>query len=270
MPALYANAPAEVADEAGRLVALAWCLLGCGAVAAAVLVAGVTAPYGRYNTAGRSWIYGWNVPGRLAWFVQEMPCVVASATALAYAPGELSRAQMALLAAFAVHYFHRACVFPFRMVGSKPSSLMTTVLAFAFCAANGYMQTRWITAHAQPWLDSVPALTMATGLVLFVVGMAINIHSDSILLNLRKPGETGYVIPRGGMFDYVSGANFFGEIVEWLGFALAGGCHLVPLSFALFTMCNIGPRALHHHAWYLTKFRDEYPRHRRALVPFVL
>ena len=27
--------------------------------------------------------------------------------------------------------------------------------------------------------------------------MAINIHSDSILRNLRKPGETTYKIPRG-------------------------------------------------------------------------
>ena len=32
---------------------------------------------------------------------------------------------------------------------------------------------------------------------MFLVGMAINIHSDHILRNLRKPGETGYVIPRG-------------------------------------------------------------------------
>ena len=32
---------------------------------------------------------------------------------------------------------------------------------------------------------------------MFVAGMIINIHSDHILRNLRKPGETGYKIPRG-------------------------------------------------------------------------
>jgi 3-oxo-5-alpha-steroid 4-dehydrogenase 1 len=54
-------------------------------------------------------------------------------------------------------------------------------------------------------------------------GMWINIQSDGILRNLRKPGETGYKIPRGGLFRYVSGANFLGEIVEWSGFAIAAG-----------------------------------------------
>ncbi len=35
------------------------------------------------------------------------------------------------------------------------------------------------------------------GVILFLVGMIINIHSDSVLRNLRKPGEQGYKIPRG-------------------------------------------------------------------------
>lgn len=35
------------------------------------------------------------------------------------------------------------------------------------------------------------------GLLLFYIGMAINIHSDYILRNLRKPGEVVYRIPTG-------------------------------------------------------------------------
>ena len=51
---------------------------------------------------------------------------------------------------------------------------------------------------------------------------------------------------QGGMFNYISGANFFGESVEWMGYALA--CwHLPAFAFAIFTVCNIGPRAFHHH-----------------------
>ncbi len=38
---------------------------------------------------------------------------------------------------------------------------------------------------------------MLTGTLLFVAGMVVNIHSDHILRNLRKPGETGYKIPQG-------------------------------------------------------------------------
>lgn len=59
--------------------------------------------------------------------------------------------------------------------------------------------------------------------------MGINITHDRMLLALRKKAgvesEEGssqreYKIPRGGLFEYVSGANYFGEIVEWMGFGL--------------------------------------------------
>ena len=46
------------------------------------------------------------------------------------------------------------------------------------------------------------------GVGIFLLGLATNIHSDYILINLRKPGETGYKIPTGGMFEYVSAANY--------------------------------------------------------------
>jgi 3-oxo-5-alpha-steroid 4-dehydrogenase 1 len=89
------------------------------------------------------------------------------------------------------------------------------------------------------------------------------------LATLRKPGETGYKIPFGGAFNYVSGANYFGEILEWVGFAVASGGASPAVSFAVFTMCNIGPRAFHHHAWYLKTFGEKYPKHRKALIPFI-
>lgn len=40
------------------------------------------------------------------------------------------------------------------------------------------------------------------GLLLFCIGVWINIHSDTILRNLRKPGEHGYKIPRGMYFIF--------------------------------------------------------------------
>ena len=48
------------------------------------------------------------------------------------------------------------------------------------------------------------------GIILWGAGAYINIESDKRLMNLRKPGESGYKIPRGGMFEYVSAANYFG------------------------------------------------------------
>uniref|UniRef100_A0A0K0CUJ9 S5A_REDUCTASE domain-containing protein n=1 Tax=Angiostrongylus cantonensis TaxID=6313 RepID=A0A0K0CUJ9_ANGCA len=98
--------------------------------------------------------------------------------------------------------------------------------------------------------------------------MFINTTSDRILRSLRRPGETGYRIPRGGLFEYVSGANFFGEIVEWTGFAVMSQS-LPAFAFVFFTVCNLGPRAIHHHQWYLNRFPN-YPKDRKALIPFVL
>jgi len=44
--------------------------------------------------------------------------------------------------------------------------------------------------------------------------------------------------------------NFFGEIVEWTGFAVA--CWSLPATaYAIFTACNIGPRAISHHRFVL-------------------
>ena len=106
------------------------------------------------------------------------------------------------------------------------------------------------------------------GVIMFFTGVWINTNSDDRLRNLRRPGESGYKIPTGGMFEYVSGANFFGEIIEWAGFALASWS-LPAACFAFCTLLNVGPRAIQHHQWYLEKFGDKYPKHRRALVPFV-
>jgi 3-oxo-5-alpha-steroid 4-dehydrogenase 1 len=106
-------------------------------------------------------------------------------------------------------------------------------------------------AHFSPASQSAAGLLaphFVLGLSLFALGMAINWQADDILRNLRKPGETGYSIPRGGFFEMVSGANFFGEICEWAGFAVAAWS-LPAAAFAAFTFCNIAPRGAQHHAW---------------------
>ena len=75
-------------------------------------------------------------------------------------------------------------------------------------------------------------------------------------------------MPRGGLFRYVSCPNYLGEILEWLGWAVATWS-LAGLAFAVFTLSNLGPRAFSHHRWYQERFPD-YPPERRALLPFLL
>ena len=106
------------------------------------------------------------------------------------------------------------------------------------------------------------------GVTLFALGFGLNVHSDRVLRSLRAPGETGYRIPFGGGFAYVSAPNYLGEILEWLGFALAAQT-LAAWAFAAFTVANLAPRALSNHRWYRERFPD-YPLRRRALIPFPL
>ena len=100
-----------------------------------------------------------------------------------------------------------------------------------------------------------------------LVGFAICFHADRVLRHLRKPGETGYKIPHGGFYRWVSSPNYLGEIIEWTGFAVMTW-NLPGLAFMVFTIANLFPRAFSHHRWYLDKFPD-YPKNRKAIIPFI-
>ena len=101
-----------------------------------------------------------------------------------------------------------------------------------------------------------------------MLGLGTNLRADEILLRLRRPGESGYKVPTGGFYRFVSCPNYLGEIVEWLGWALATWS-LPGLAFALYPIANLAPPALAHHHWYHDTF-PEYPRGRKTLIPFVL
>ncbi|KAF4720251.1 3-oxo-5-alpha-steroid 4-dehydrogenase 1, partial [Perkinsus olseni] len=102
--------------------------------------------------------------------------------------------------------------------------------------------------------------------------LLLNLHSDHILRNLRKGEGDGqkYYTPYGGMFRFISCPNYLGEIMEWLGYAMASGWGLAPVSFAFCTFANLFPRALEVHKWYRAKFEDYNKLNRKAILPFLL
>ncbi|XGW19023.1 hypothetical protein V3C99_003103 [Haemonchus contortus] len=238
---------------------LSWLMIISGVFVMVSLLLGMRAVYGRYTIQS-----SFTIPTRYAWFIQELPSFVIP---VYYIVGCRSVAGFIVLAAFIIHYFNRTFIYPFQLKSGNGSPWFICLSAIAFCTWNGYLQGSYHGQYYDPSSFFSNCLTFI-GMSMFAMGMFINIHSDSILRSLRKPGETGYKIPRGGLFEYVSGANFVGEIVEWAGFAIMSGS-LPAMAFAIFTACNIGPRAIQHHQWYLSKFPD-YPRDRKAVIPFVL
>jgi len=223
----------------------------------------IVAPYGRHGRSG----WGPTVPARVGWIVMETPATLLFLGV--YLTGE-RRAEvvpLVLLVLWQSHYLWRAFGYPFRLraSGRMPISLMA--MAIAFNSLNAYINARWISAvghYATSWLLDPRFLV---GVALFVGGYALNHASDHTLRTLRRPGETGYRIPYGGGYRWVSSPNYLGEIVEWFGWALATWS-LPGLAFALYTTANLAPRAMANHQWYRSTFAD-YPARRRALVPYL-
>jgi steroid 5-alpha reductase family enzyme len=109
------------------------------------------------------------------------------------------------------------------------------------------------------------------GLGLFILGMLVNRQADRILRNLRRSMPNGqahsYQIPEGGLYRWVSCPNYLGEIVEWIGWAVATWSWS-GAAFAIWTAANLAPRARANHLWYLETMPD-YPPERKALLPGV-
>ncbi|XP_061546742.1 3-oxo-5-alpha-steroid 4-dehydrogenase 2b [Phycodurus eques] len=172
------------------------------------------------------------VPARLAWFLQELPAILVPLLLMFTPHKPYSVGKMLLLGTFCLHYFHRTFIHSF-LIRGNPYPLSVIVGAVIICSVNGFLQGHYLLHCAQ--LDE---------------------------------WKTDCRLKIGGLFEYVSAPNYFGEIFEWFGYAMATWS-LPSLSFAVFTTCFIGPRAVYHHRFYKEKFKD-YPKSRKAVIPFLL
>jgi 3-oxo-5-alpha-steroid 4-dehydrogenase 1 len=246
-------------------------LLSIGVLVFVVLL-WVTAPYGRFAPS-RSW--WWTVPARLGWFIQESPCLWVSALVLlllAKTAALRSLTNMVLLSLFLVHYVYRSIVYPCLLVTPAPMPFYIVVCATVFCACNGFVQSfffGYMHVYEDSWLTD-PRFIL--GSLIWLTGLSINMHSDSVLRQLRKkrdPDGPRYLIPQRGVFRWVSAPNYLGEMIEWGGYALASWS-LAGMFFFAFTVFNLFPRALSSHRWYRERFQSVFPVDRRALTPYVI
>ncbi len=224
----------------------------------------IIAPYGRH--VSNKW--GAMIDNKLGWVLMEIvsPLVLLS---FLFANASPSFPTLLIAGFWLLHYINRSLIFPFRIrTKGKKMPLMIAVSAIFFnginAGLNGYYLGNFGDSYTIEWLLDGRFII---GCSLFLTGAIINIQSDNILLQLRKPREEGYKIPKGGLFKYISCPNHFGEMVEWSGFAIL--CWNLPaLSFAIWAIANLVPRALAHHQWYQQNFED-YPIQRKAVLPFI-
>jgi protein-S-isoprenylcysteine O-methyltransferase Ste14 len=225
----------------------------------------LSAPYGRHSRSG----WGSIIKPRIGWVVMEAPAALG--IVFWFCIGEhRTTAACILLLLWETHYVFRAFIYPFLIKKTtRQMPVVIMLLAILFNMVNTYLNGRWLTHFSggigSEWLSDPRFLA---GCAMFITGWVVNHQSDFILLGLRKRGDKAYYIPHGGLFRWISCPNYFGEILEWTGWALAAWS-LAGLSFALWTLANLLPRALTHHKWYRDHFED-YPEDRKAVIPGIL
>jgi 3-oxo-5-alpha-steroid 4-dehydrogenase 1 len=225
----------------------------------------VTAGYGQHMT--KKW--GPSINNKAGWVLMELPTMI-------YIPlyiignrvGQLTAIVFLLI--WLLHYGQRTFIFPLLIRGKDKMPFSIIFMGMLFNGINAYLQGRWIntlsdpTSYGDDWLKTWQFIV---GFCVFLCGYVINLSSDSIIRNLRKPGDNAFHIPHGGMFRFVSCPSYLGEIMEWIGWAILTWS-MPGLVFVVWTFANLAPRAQSNHKWYLKTFED-YPKNRKALLPFL-
>ncbi len=234
----------------------------------------VHAPYGRFSSDN----YGISLSPRWGWFLMELPATLSFLFFYFQGKNCWETVPLIFLAVWLIHYGNRGFVFPFlirTIKGSKGSFSISIILSgWLMTVMHGYLNATFISElgkhYTTDWLASPQFII---GISIYYFGYFMNIHSDSIIRNLRtreelEAGSKVYRIPVGGLFNYVSNPSYLTELIAWTGFAIAswslGAVFVLTISAA-----NLLPRAFQTHRWYLDKF-DNYPKGRKVIVPYVI
>ena len=225
----------------------------------------VNAPYGRHIRKG----WGKNISARAGWVIMESPCVVIMVIYAFIVRDALETIHIIFLSLWLLHYIHRSFIYPFVIDMTNPKMpISIAISAFSFNIVNVNLQAfgiYYLTEYSSDWINNN---IFYLGLIVFFIGMYINIKSDYLVIALRKSKGPGYHLPTKFMHKYISSPNYFGEIIEWLGWAMLTWS-ISGAVFALWTIANLFPRAFAHHQWYKEKFPD-YPKNRKAIIPGII
>jgi len=242
----------------------AW--IGLAFIAYFILTTGLlTARYGRHFSENSVFL---TLNGKFGWMVQE---IISPLTLILFfrsyqRPGGSGSIGQILSILWLVHYFNRAVLSVVLAPGMKSTRVDTVLMSVLF----NFINAGWV-GHDLGLLNSRPfTITPRTslGLVMFLVGMAINISADYHLQSMRRQKGSGeYVLPNWGLYKYILSPNYAGEIIEWTGYSLmlrrqSGWV------FVLWTVCNLVPRARSNLEWYKEKFGEKLGR-RKSIIPGV-
>jgi 3-oxo-5-alpha-steroid 4-dehydrogenase 1 len=223
------------------------------------------APYGRHTRRG----WGPNINNTLGWVVMETAAPLTFAACFIIGGRPVTLVTIIFLGLWEAHYLHRAFIYPFTLRGkAHHMSLIVLLFGIIFNFVNGYINGRFLFTFAPDYQNNwLTDPRFISGIIILIAGFVINRQADTILRNLRKPGDDSYRVPYGSLYTWISCPNYLGEILIWVGWAIATWS-LPGLAFAVWTAANLIPRARANHRWYQKQF-PEYPQRRKALIPLV-
>lgn len=228
----------------------------------------VKAGYGMFAT--KQW--GFSIPNRVAWVLMEAPAFIIFAV-MWYLSGKGFVLPAAVFASmFLLHYFQRSFVFPLLIKGKSRMPVVIMLMGATFNFLNAVLLSYGLFVYAPASYAEGAAFLLRpsciAGILIFFAGMAVNMHSDHVIRHLRKPGDTKHYLPQKGMYRYVTSGNYFGEVMEWTGLAIAS-CSPAAWLFVWWTFANLAPRAKSINKKYREEFGDEAVGNRKSIIPFI-
>ena len=241
-------------------ILLPWLILG---LITFLTLLKVSAPYGKFSNF--SW--GPMISFKFGWILQE---IISPLTfSYFFLTGTIENKSIAWIffIIWNLHYFNRSIIFPLRKKQNSNCPIIIIIFAVFFNLVNGFINGYYLGNIFESNFQYLLTYNFICGFMILLLGIYINIISDNILLKLKKNNDD-YQIPNGFLYNYVSCPNYLGEIVEWIGFYIM--IQSIPaLLFVLWTIFNLVPRAISHHRWYNKTFQN-YPKERKAIIPFII
>ena len=233
------------------------------------------APYGRFASDK----YGINLDSRWGWFLMELPATLSFVFFFFQGKNSMEAVPLFFLGVWLMHYSNRGFIFPMLMRVAKGSqsnfSLMIVLAGWLVTSLHGYLNAVFISQLSDQFTSEwFTDPRFIIGMVIYITGFTLNLHSDNIIRNLRSKkevnnGEKVYRIPMGGLFTFVSNPSYLTELISFAGFAIATWS-IGAVFVLLISAANLIPRAFQVHAWYKEKFPEDYPKERKVLIPFIL
>ena len=227
-------------------------------------------PAGYGKLIDKKWGFSFN--NKTAWALMECPTLIVMFYLLCTLDYEHKPVRVLLASFFILHYIQRTLIFPALLKGKSKMPILIVLMGMLFNTVNTLLIGLWIfyfspaEMYSRAWLSDPRFIA---GSVLFFAGMFINISSDSYIRSLRKNGSSKHYYPSRGMYRYITSANYFGELVEWLGFAVLTWSSAGFL-FVFWTACNLVPRSDTIYKKYAETFPDEVSHYKpKRIIPFL-